>query len=308
MDVNELSSELSKTNDRTEQIEKVSEFILNQKKIFNSDKALSGTQIFNEYQKLSSEDNSFPSIPKNTFGIYLSKISNSAASRINCQGRKQGYYFDRIFEQIEETTKTHAENDQEFEDRKQQEAMEKGNLHEKHLYPFLEQWLFQLDNERVADISSNRSQGKWANPDLVGLKIDNLFGNTEVEITTIEAKLTIENWEQWIFEAVAHTIFSIRSYFAFVHSEDHLNKIDADLKHYAETFKVGVLIIAIGASDYLKIQKKEQFQLTDENYKIVEYSPAPFNIPHVKFKKRFLKNLGIHEPKDLYCFGKAVET
>jgi len=302
---------LENINERTTQIELISEYILNQKKAFTMDKALSSSKIFEEYQHLlNNKDLSLPQIPQNTFNIYISKVSSSANNRINCQGRKKGYYIDKILEKIEkneEITREKETENIEQEKKEQKQIKVKGNLLEKDLYPFLEQWLFQVDNERVSDISSNRSQGKWANPDLVGLKIDNLFGATEVEITTIEAKLTLENWEQWIFEAVAHTIFSNRSYFAFIRAENHINKIEPELKHYAETFKVGLLIIAVDPKDYIKIQQREKFELTDENHKIIEYSPAPFSIPHTKFKKKFLNGLGIKEPRDLYRFGKALE-
>jgi len=310
MNLEKPTLNIENISDRTNQVEEISAYILNEKKIFDADKAVSGSIIFDEYKKLFDENSTFPEIPKSTFLMYISKVSNLTNSRINCEGRKKGYYFDRILEKIEESIKTNESEQKKIEQEEiieRKEAKEKGYLLEKDLYPFFEQWLFQVDNERIADISNNRSQGKWANPDLIGIKINNLFGATEIEITTIEAKITIDHWEQWIFESVAHTIFSNRSYFAFVHSENHINKITPDLKHYAETFKVGILIIAVEPNDYLKIQKKERFELTDENHKMIEYFPAPFNDPHMKFKKRFLKGLNIDEPKDLYSFGKTLE-
>jgi len=310
----ELNNEISDIQrDRPKQVALLSEYILNQKKIFNPSKALAGGQLYEEYIKLKEGNDLLPNIPQSSFIVYLSIASNSADSKINCEGKRQGYYIDRLFEKIEESTIKAKESDQqsiEQEQEEQKEAKEKGYLLEKDLYPFLEKWLFQIDNERVSDISANRKhkkEGRWANPDLVGLKIDNLFGATEVEITTIEAKLTLDNWEQNIFEAIAHTIFSNRSYFAFVHSEGHVNKIPPDLKHYAERFKVGILIIALDPNDYLKVKKKEKFALTDENHKFLEYSPAPYNSPHVKFKKRFLEGLEIREPADLFRFGKVLD-
>lgn len=307
MEKEQFVKSLITENERMKQVQLIAEYVLNQEKATKAEKALSGRQIFTKYEQLVNEYSNLPIIPKNTFNLYISKISNSSDSKINCEGRKQGYYLDQIFEKIEETNKKLEIEKIELEKEDLLSSKEKGYLLERDLYPYLEQWLFELDNERVADISTNRSQGKWANPDLVGIKIDNLFGTTELELTTIEAKLTIENWEQWIFESIAHTIFSNRSYYAFVHSEEHINKIDKDLKHYAETFKVGILIMAISAKDYLKVQNKQAFQLTEENHQIIEYSPAPYNIPHTKFRKRFLQALGIYEPKDLYRFGKAIE-
>ncbi|MBC6401563.1 MAG: hypothetical protein GDA42_11995 [Ekhidna sp.] len=60
------------------------------------------------------------------------------------------------------------------EETEEKEEVNKGSLSEKSLYPYFEQWLFEIENERVADISSNRSQGRWANPDLVGIIFDYL--------------------------------------------------------------------------------------------------------------------------------------
>jgi hypothetical protein len=245
-------------------------------------------------------------VPLNTFNIYISKVANLPNSKINCEGKKKGYYIDKFYEKFEDTSFV-AIKDNEEKRKEITDAKKKGYILEKNLYPILEDWLFQVDNERVKDVSNSRKQGKWGNPDLVGIKIDNLFGATEVELTSIEAKVTNDNWQQWVFEAVAHTIFANRSYYAFVHSENHINKIDPELKHYAEVYKIGILIIMVNEKDYLKIKNKEAFGFTEDNYRILEYNPAPFNTPHLKFKKKFLKALGINEQKDLFSFGISLE-
>jgi len=305
---NTIIEDVKNTKDRTNQVEIISSYLLNQKNIFTPEKAYSGAAIFKEYKKLFNKyAGEIPDIPKNTFNIYLSKISNLPESKINCDGRKQGYYLDQLFEKIEPLEVENEEQEEQIQ-KEIREAKEKGNLLEKDLYQFLAQWLFLAKNEHVSDISNTRAQAKWGNPDLVGLKVNNLFGATEVEITTIEAKLTWENWEQWIFEAVAHTIFSNRSYFAFVHSRDHVNKIlGTNMLHYAEMFNVGILLLTVEPEDYVKIKKRDAFSLTEDNHTIIEYSPAPFNSPHMKYKKKFLNGLGIQEPKDLYMFGKTLE-
>lgn len=304
LDATKLIEILKDKHNRGAQIESLSYFILDGRDAKKPDKALSGAEIFNEYEGLRQENATLPQIPQNTFTIYLSKIAESEESKINCQGRRQGYYIDLVYEKIDEQSKVEQNKQESIE-----VALEGKKTHilEKDTYPWLENWLFQCDNERVADISSLRAQGKWSNPDLVGMKTDNLFGATDVEITTIEAKITYDNWEQWIFESIAHTVFSNRSYFAFIFSEEHIHKLPADMKHYAEIFKVGILIIAINATDYIKVQKKEKFELRAENHRIIEYVPAPYHTPHLKFKKRFLQGLGITEPKHLYQFGRELD-
>ncbi len=302
----EIEKQLLIELDRTSQVKIISEHILEDKKVHTAEKAMSGKAIHEEWEKIVVENPELPNVPLNTFNIYISKVANSPDSNINCEGRKKGYYIDKVYEKIEEKTE---ENKKEAEEAKAEitESKEKGYILEKDLYPILEDWLFQVDNERVKDVSSSRKQGKWGNPDLVGIKVDNLFGATEVELTSIEAKVTNDNWQQWIFEAVAHTIFANRSYFAFIYSENHINKVEPELKHYAEIYKIGVLIIAVDEEDYLKIKEKKAFSFAEDNYRILEYTPAPFNNPHIKFKKKFLKGLGIDEQKDLYTFGKGLD-
>ena len=305
MTKDELLEKLEINNDRKSQVEFLAEFILKEKNKTASNKRLSTKDIIAEYKKIRDENENFPKIPDNTITVYLNQLSNSSDSKINCPGKKQGYYLDKLLEQIDSNIL--EESDQKEKEEELKEAKAKGYLLEKDLYPFLEQWLFEVENERVADISNYRGQGKWANPDLLGLKIDYYFQIPQIEITTIEAKLLIDGWEQWIFESVAHTVFSNRSYFAFVHSEEHLNKIPHEIRHYSERFGVGVLIIAVEPKDYLKIQKKEAFNLDEENHRIVEYIPAPYQTPHLKFQKRFLESLNVKDQKDLLNFGKSLE-
>mgnify|MGYP006974890755 CR=1 FL=1 len=52
--------------------------------------------------------------------------------------------------------------------------------------------------------------------DVVGLKVsEGLLGQRDLEVATIEAKLTRKSWKQVFFEAVSHKRFSHRAYFAF---------------------------------------------------------------------------------------------
>lgn len=302
-----LLKDLKEASERTKEVELLATYILKVEEKNSAENTLSTNEIFEKYQELKSEYTEIPEIPEATFTVYINRLSNSSESSINCPGRKQGYYLDEIFEKIEPSGE---EDEEEIQKEKEeaQKAQKKGYILEKDLYPIFEKWLFELDNEVVKDISSKNGHGKWGNPDLVGFKINHLFNLTDIEITTIEAKLTYDHWQKWFFEAVAHTVFSNRSYFAFLHSEDHINKIDAELKHYAEIFSVGILVIAIDAKDYLKVKNKEKYKLEEGNYKLVEYYPAPYNTPHVKFQKRFFGSLEIKEVKDFYTFGKTLDN
>lgn len=305
MDIDEFVTELNKIKDRKAQVEFAVSYILESKKKNSITKTMSTKEIITEYSELRNNNPGLIDIPDNTITVYVSQLANSSDSKINCPGKKQGYYLDTLLEQIE--IKTTDLEDVKVQEAEIKDAKEKGYLIEKDIYPYLEQWLFEVENDRVADISKSRGQGKWANPDLLGLKIDYFFQSPQIETTTIEAKILIDNWEQWIFEAVAHTVFSNRSYFAFVHSDEHLNKIPSELRHYAERFGIGVLIIAVDPKDYIKIQNKEQFELTYENHRVVEYVPAPYQSPLLRFQKKFLEGLGVKDQKDLLTYGKSLE-
>lgn len=159
----------------------------------------------------------------------------------------------------------------------------------------------------MSDISSGRRQGVWGNPDLLGLKIETMFGSTEVEITTIEVKITNDGWRKWIFESVAHTVFANRVYFAFIHPETQINKIEPEIKDYAEIFNIGLLVIAVSGENYLKIKNREKFTLKEDNHRIVVLAPAPLNVTQIKYKKRFLQGLDITEPIHLFNYGEGIK-
>lgn len=286
---------------RFEQVKIIAEHFLGIAKATDITKAVSSVKIYESYKKYREEHHDSPEINKNTFQIYLSKISTEPESKINCEGKKKGYYLDDLVPTLDETL---GIEDGES-DSKDDKGDDQGFL-EKDLYPILEEWLLENDYERVKDISQKKGS-KWSNPDVLGIKTEILFGNVESELTTIEAKQTAKDWKQWIFQAVAHTLFANRSYFAFSHSEAHINKIDKDLKHYAENFGIGILIIALSKEDFKKIANNKPFKLNDDNYSVIEYVPAQYKKPHLRYKSKFLSEIGISDLKSLYNFGKSVE-
>jgi hypothetical protein len=307
--IEDLKRKIENLSDRTSQIRTLSEYILEHLNATTISKSKSSSDVFNTYRELLLKHGDFvPEIPENTFIVNLSKISSEQGARINCPGRRQGYYLEQLvqsIEKIEENAKIESENE---EKAIADDYRIKSLIQERTLYPILKSWLFEKDFDRVADVSGYKSNGKWGNPDLVGLKIEDIYGSPEVEITTIEVKLTDDNWEQWIFESIAHTRFSNRSYFAFLYPENLLNKLDStDIKLYAEHFKVGVLILEIDGQDYLKIKRRDPAILNPEKIRIIEYHQAPYHQTHIKFRKKFLKSLDVLDLKKLYGFGEKLE-
>lgn len=302
--IEELKTNLENHSDRLNQIIVISEYLLNHLKATSISKSKSTNQIFEKYESLKSEFPEYiPDIPKNTFVVYLSKISSQQGTRIICPGKRQGYYLDSIVDKIEKIEETKKKQKPD-EGRKS----EFSHVQEKSLYPILKDWLFEKDYDRVADTSSLRANGKWGNPDLVALKIEDIYGFLDIEITTIEVKLLDDNWEQWIFEAIAHTRFSNRSYFAFAYPENLFNKLDStDIKLYAEHFNIGILVLELDGESYLKIKSKEPIDLNPDEIRIIEYCQAPHNQTHIKFRKKFLQALDLLDLKKLYKFGEELD-
>lgn len=300
-----LKSSIKDISDRQQQVRIVAEYILNHLKANSITKSKSSSEIWDEFEKIKSEFDFLPDIPKNTFVVNLSKVSNAQDSKINCPGKKQGYYLEQLVQKLEELEKNEPTN--EAQHTIEQVSETKESFQEKDIYPILKDWLFEKDFDKVADTSALRANGKWGNPDLVGLKIEDIYGRPEIEISTIEVKLTDDNWEQWIFEAVAHTRFSNRSYFCFLYPENLFNKLDStDLKLYAEHFGVGILIIEIDGNDYLKVKEKKSVKINTEKLRIIEYCQAPFTSVNIKFRKKFLKSLDILDLNKLYKFGEEL--
>ena len=192
LNIDSLKTQLKTANERIEQVKVIAEYVMQHLKISTQNKSKSSTELFEEYMKIFNQfPDSLPEIPKNTFAICISKIASQQSSNINCLGKKQGYYLEALVDQLEQI---------EIEFKKNEEAnislITPETFQEKDTYPFLKSWMLEKDFDRVADISSLRGNGKWGNPDVMGLKIDEIFGNQEIEITTVEIKLTEDNWEQ----------------------------------------------------------------------------------------------------------------
>lgn len=297
-----LKNKLNGVTDRDSQVMTLADHILSHLEAFGSDSSRPTRDIVNYYLELRNVHEDFiPDIPITTFKVNLSKVSKNQSSAVNCLGRGKGYFLDSTITEIEEIEEEANNQADEF--------LDKGEvILEKDVYKFVKEWLFEKENDRVADISNLKRNGKWGNPDLIGLKIEDIFGRPEVEITTVEVKLTDDSWEKWIFEAVAHTRFSNRSYFAFVYPENLISKLDSSgIQMYAEHFGIGVLVMVVDNPLYLSIKKREPLSLENSDVNIIEYRHAPRNETHIKFRKKFFESLDILELNKLYSFGEKLD-
>jgi hypothetical protein len=280
----------------TEKVRYACEYILRINGKIDSLNKLSGTDLFNECQQVFKEQ--FYDFPKNTFLQYLSNTAKDLDSSIYCLGKKQGYYLsDTAKELVEKLVDSeHLATDVE-------ETPGARRKMEVLLYPVLESWLI-AQGYQAANVSAMRSLGKWGNPDLAGINAIDNFSSLSLEVVTIEAKKSSENWEQWIFEAVSHRRFANRSYFAFAHPEEAISKIPQDIRYYAELYNIGVLVLSLENELFRQLDKGElKTPLSSEDVDIVEIYSAPYNFVQPKYQIKFCNAVGINCVKKLYQWG-----
>lgn len=259
------------------QVEVVATHVLEALGATAPDKAVSTKTIIDAYRKLRKENADVVEINENSFGVYLSPISHSESSAICCEGRKKGYYLALTAPatpapQTNTTTNTSL---------KQPGG---SQLQESDLYPIFKAWL-TTKGYCAQTVANKRGQGKWQNTDIIGIRDTEIIGTLDIEIASIEVKLSKQGWETQIFEAVAHKMFANRAYFAFMCKEDEVDKVD-DMKLYAEKFGIGILALAVDSASWDKPKKI----LTCPIREIV---PAPYDTTFTIKKKEFLDAMGI---------------
>jgi hypothetical protein len=290
------------------QIKEACEYILEIENKNDSATTLSSADLFD---KVKAEfPNEFSGIfAKNTFYQYLSNTVKDPESPINCLGRRKGYYLSKV---AEETKAEFLESSVEVPPESEANAAEpvpaqKRAQKEILLYPVLESWLV-AQGYQSEDVSLGRSLGKWGNPDVAGISALDAFNGLSIELVTIEAKVSLDNWEQWIFEAISHRRFANRAYFAFAHPEETVTKIPQDMRYYAELYGIGVLVLAMDNEQYKKLQSGELVEaLESDDVELIEVFSAPYNFVQPKYQLKFCDALGITCLKELYRWGKTQE-
>jgi hypothetical protein len=271
---------------------------------------LSSAELYDE-AKATFPDCFDASPPKGTFFAYLSKLAKDPASKIATKGKKQGYYLDKSqasledSQDVQETTQYEAAQNSEGTIKNDQEKSRKPRIErERLLYPAIENWLI-AQGYQSADTSSSRGLGKWGNPDVVGISALDAFSGVSIELVTVEAKSSLDNWEQWIFEAVSHRRFTNRSYFAFAHPDEGIAKIPQDMRYYSELYEIGILLISMDSDIYKELHASnfKASEIDPDNYEIIEIYAAPYHFVQPRYQLRFCESLGISCLKDLYRFG-----
>lgn len=270
-----------------EQVAAISGYILEKNGMISPETTMSGKNIYLAAKK------EFPrvKIALGSFITYLSNIVAMPDSKINCQGRKKGYYISAYAESLAA--------DEDDEEKVPVQTFGK----EKALYELLNQWLMG-QGYAVKITASMKSHGIWGNPDITGILTDDLLGNLCLEVVTIEAKISTEGWQRWIFEAVAHRRFANRSYFAFAHPAELSSKIDPEIRFYCELYQIGAIAIILENEDFENLKAgKLKRNIESEDADIRELYVAPLTQLPPKPQRKYLKTLGITTQKDLYSWG-----
>lgn len=271
-----------------ERVERIVTYILESNGKNNPEKALSTAEIIKKYRSLRKSNREVVEIPETTLATQLSLLAGKPDCPITCPGRKQGYYV-----QVEG-------------DGTDPGAMQNNlsPLLEKDLYPILCEWMGTYLEMSSVDISEKRGGQVWQNPDLLGVKNYAVLGEDRVEITTVEVKRDLEvlneKWRQNIFEAVSHSLFSHKTYYAFL-KPSRKYKVPHEMKIYASRFGIGIITIAIEDSEKSKIKTSEDLRqaVAEGNCKIVEEVPAPYHEPDISMQQNFFKGLKVFSKQGL---------
>lgn len=183
---------------------------------------------------------------------------------------------------------------------------------ERCLYSLLVEWLQSRDFE-AEDTSQLKAGGAWGNPDVVGLKCFEGLGSTlHIELASIEAKISSNNWRRVVFEAVSHKRFADRAYFAFAHGAEEpllsrLPELD-DMRMYGEKYRVGILVVFMEPGLYSQLCQRAAEDLPDltlDRVRVEELWPALHDPVPATVRESFLGDvLSIKETKELYSFGR----
>ena len=215
-------------------------------------------------------------VARGTVFNYVSHAANNDdASGIVSGGTWGGYWFDPEASEVSSVKPV-----EEAQIKNSQGAA--VSFSERDLYPLLHLWLRTKDFV-AKDISNLKSGGKWGNPDVIGVKRVDLFGSVEIEIASCEVKLSEQNWEQFIFEAISHKRFSNRSWFAYRISQAG-KSLPKAIEYYAERYKVGIIQILLTDEELLKLKSAKNEVVEELVDRINERVPALYE--HVPLQEK----------------------
>jgi len=236
---------------------------------------------------------------KVSWGAYLTRAILDPETKIAREPGKYSLILDNKKSEIVQESLTDEESNPTAKPGNIEQQSPDRQKREEILYNLLAEWLsLQKYNAEVR--ADSRKGCKWGNPDIVGIMlVDDPLGRQQIEIGTIEAKISLADWRKEFFEAVSHKRFSNRSYFAFAIGANRpiidKNTIPyyEELRKYGEKYNVGILVVFLVVINYNKLTKENisGLNLTLDNVVINEIWPAIYEYV---------------SPNDMYCFVKDI--
>lgn len=222
---------------------------LEEKEAITPEKSVSSAELATHIIDCIANETINISATQGTILNYLSRAANQdPSSKIRSGGPHGGYWLNKN-EQVEIPK-------QEDIVQVKEETGEQISFSEKDLYPLMTLWLAQ-QGYLSKDTSTTKSGGKWGNPDIVGIDRVEIFGSIEIEVASLEIKLSEASWEQFIFEAVSHKRFSNRSWFCY-RTKVANQPLPKGMEYYAERFRVGILQVELSDQELANLKKGEQ--------------------------------------------------
>lgn len=272
---------------KVQQSEKVIIYLLEQANANDADHTRSSKQIVDAYIKLREDNPDIVSLNTGSLATNASLLSKESSSIVSCTGRRSGYFLN-----LSNVNNTDTDSGDTVENDCPVCAAD-DKIKEQQMYAYLVNWLIAKGLFCVKNVANSRKMGQWGNPDVLGVNLVNFFGNSQVELTTIEAKITAKNWRKDIFEAVAHTVFADYVYFAFLKKQSE--KIDQAMIRFAQKFNIGILAIEIPDENWGK-------RFDESEAEVWEVVPAPCANPVQSQRVAYLKRMGITDTAALIEF------
>lgn len=217
---------------------------------------------------------------------YLSYAASNVDMAIVSGGPGKGYWLD--------TASSGFENKEQDEAQISNDKGKKIKVLEKDLYPLVREWL-QSKGYASKDLSTLKSGGKWSNPDLMGFERVEVLGSVEIEVVSCEVKLSIDEWERYIFEAISHKRFSNRSWFCYRVSEQNLPP-PKSMEYYSEKYRVGIVQIVLSDKDIIELKDiSDPDNISKYLDRIIERVPAVYDSVSLKEKRSVIERSGLFE-------------
>ena len=180
---------------------------------------------------------------------------------------------------------------------------------EELLYPAFRSWLLSQEYRvRITASMRDRNLGTWGNPDITGIKVIENLGSREIEIVTIEAKVTERNFRHDFFEAVAHRRFANRAYFAFAGTRSLIGKANDELRYFSELYNVGVLLAILDDEAYEKLVQGQIDVLSPEEVDVYELFSPRYETRQNRWQKAFCNAIDIKDEQTLWTWGETAEA